>query len=224
MTISIAGFCETLGMTGVAITTSSISVGSRCPWVRAHAGAVATQNITDPTIGNEVLDLMQEGLDAVSALTQVMNQRPHAEYRQVTAVDYNGITADFSGSRILGTHSVARERHCVAAGNLLFSTGVPRAMVGTFSKNQQMHLAKRLVLSLEAGISAGGEEGPTHSAALLVAHDHPWPLVDLRVDWSDAPVNVLLDLWQRYEPQMQDYLNRAINPDDAPTYGVPGDP
>ena len=224
MTISIAGFCETLGMTGVAITTSSISVGSRCPWVRAHAGAVATQNITDPTIGNEVLDLMQEGLDAVSALTQVMNQRPHAEYRQVTAVDYNGITADFSGSRILGTHSVERARHCVAAGNLLSSTGVPKAMVGAFSKNQQMHLAKRLVLSLEAGINAGGEEGPTHSAALLVAHDHPWPLVDLRVDWSDAPVNVLHDLWQRYEPQMQDYLNRAINPDDAPTYGVPGDP
>ena len=224
MTISIAGFCETLGMIGIAITTSSISVGSRCPWVRAHAGAVATQNITDPTIGNEVLDLMQEGLDAVSALTQVMNQRPHAEYRQVTAVDYNGITADFSGSRILGTHSVAREPHCVAAGNLLSSTGVPKAMVGAFTKNQQMHLAKRLVLSLEAGIRAGGEEGPTHSAALLVAHDHRWPLVDLRVDWSDAPVNVLHDLWQRYEPQMQDYLNRAINPDDAPTYGVPGDP
>ena len=224
MTISIAGFCETLGMTGVAITTSSISVGSRCPWVRAHAGAVATQNITDPTIGNEVLDLMQEGLDAVSALTQVMNQRPHAEYRQVTAVDYNGITADVSGSRILGTHSVARERHCVAAGNLLSSTCVPKAMVGAFSKNQQMHLAKRLVISLEAGISAGGEEGPTHSAALLVAHDHPWPLVDLRVDWSNVPVSVLHDLWQRYEPQMQDYLNRAINPDNAPTYGVPGDP
>ncbi len=224
MTISIAGFCETLGMTGVAITASSISVGSRCPWVRAHAGAVATQNITDPTIGNEVLDLMQEGLDALSALTQVMNQRPHAEYRQVTVVDYNGITADFNGSRILGTHSVARERHCVAAGNLLSNTGVPKAMVGAFSKNQQMHLAKRLVLSLEAGISAGGEEGPTHSAALLVAHDHPWPLVDLRVDWSVAPVNVLHDLWQRYEPQMQDYLNRAINPDDAPTYRVPGDP
>ena len=96
MTISITGFCEFSSMTGVVITTSSISVGSRCTWARARAGAVATQNITDPTIGNEVLDLMQAGMDAVSTLTQVMNQRPHADYRQVTAVDYNGITADFS--------------------------------------------------------------------------------------------------------------------------------
>ncbi|MGY9013257.1 MAG: DUF1028 domain-containing protein, partial [Rhodobacterales bacterium] len=35
-------------MFGVAITTSSICVGSRCPHVRAGVGAVATQNITDP--------------------------------------------------------------------------------------------------------------------------------------------------------------------------------
>ena len=58
MTFSITGMCERTAMAGVAITTSSISVGSRCPWVRAGAGAVATQNVTDPSIGNEMLDLM----------------------------------------------------------------------------------------------------------------------------------------------------------------------
>jgi len=77
---------------------------------------------------------------------------------------------------------------------------------------------------LQAGIDAGGEEGDTHSGGLLVAHEQPWPLVDLRVDWTDdCPGQVLRDLWDRYEPEMQPYLTRALNPSDAPSYGVPGD-
>ena len=74
-----------------------------------------------------------------------------------------------------------------------------------------------------ASPEAGGEEGPTHSAALLVAGENAWPLVDLRVDWSEDPVGDLRDLWVRYEPQMNDYLDRALNPAVAPAYGVPGD-
>ena len=29
--------------------------------------------------------------------------------------------------------------------------------------------------------------------------------------------------WEVYEPQIEDYVTRAYNPDDAPSYGVPGD-
>ena len=61
MTFSIAGYCERTGMFGVAITTSSISVGSRCPHARAGVGAVATQNITDPNLANLVLNQMEQG-------------------------------------------------------------------------------------------------------------------------------------------------------------------
>ena len=50
MTFSITGHCSRTDMTGVAITTSSIAVGSRCPHARAGVGAVATQNITDPSL------------------------------------------------------------------------------------------------------------------------------------------------------------------------------
>ena len=45
MTFSVAGFCEKTGMVGVAISSSSICVASRCPWVRAGVGAASTQNI-----------------------------------------------------------------------------------------------------------------------------------------------------------------------------------
>ena len=223
MTFSIVGMCERTAMAGVAITTSSISVGSRCPWVRAGAGAVATQNVTDPSIGNEVLDLMAQGTDAPAALAAVMDGRPFAEYRQVTAVDLSGNIAERTGAEILGTHAVSHGVQCVAAGNLLSSTRVPGAMTEGFASHADLQLAERLLCALEAGVAAGGEEGPTQSAALLVAGENAWPLVDLRVDWSEDPVGDLRDLWVRYKPQMNDYLDRALNPAVAPAYGVPGD-
>ena len=223
MTFSVVGYCAQTGMTGVAITTSSISVGSRCPWVRAGVGAVTTQNVTDPRIGVEVLDLLSRGNSADDAIREVMLDRSYAEYRQVAAVDNEGRTAHFTGKNILGLHAISEGRHCVAAGNLLTSIEVPTAMAKTFETDLKNPLAERLLLALEAGIEAGGEEGPTHSAALLVAHQMSWPLVDLRVDWSERPVADLRLCWQIYEPQMDDYMIRALNPNLAPSYGVPGD-
>jgi hypothetical protein len=38
------------------------------------------------------------------------------------------------------------------------------------------------------------------------------------------PVAVLRDLWTDYQPQMEDYVTRALDPASAPAYGVPGDP
>jgi uncharacterized Ntn-hydrolase superfamily protein len=97
-------------------------------------------------------------------------------------------------------------------------------MVDSFSNNVNLHLAERLLVALQAGLDAGGEEGPVHSAGLKVSHQHSWPLVDLRVDWADDdPVSELVKLWRAYEPQMKDYNSRAIDPSQAPSYGVPGD-
>ena len=42
MTFSIAGRCTRTGMLGAVVTTSSMGVGSRCPWARAGVG---TQDI-----------------------------------------------------------------------------------------------------------------------------------------------------------------------------------
>ena len=224
MTFSIVGLCEKTKMAGVAITTSSIAVGSRCPWVRSKVGAVTTQNVTDPSIGNDVLDLMQEGHPSDEAIKMSLEKRQFIDYRQVAAVDINGNTASFTGSNILGNHAVAEGKHCIAAGNLLKKETLAETMIESFEKNQLMHLADRLLIALKNGIDHGGEEGPTHSAAILVSHEEKWPLVDLRIDWNDdCPVVKLINLWEDFKPQMNDYLLRAKNPSMAPSYGVPGD-
>ena len=224
MTFSIVGHCERTGMFGVAITTSSICVGARCPHVRAGVGAVATQNVTDPSLGPAILDALESGLDAKAALSHVTSNAEFLSYRQLTVVDKNGSTACHTGSNILGTNAESAGDHCYAAGNLLSTVEVPVAMTGAFAVNKEKHLAERLLLSLEAGLNSGGEEGDVHSAALLVADSMSFPLVDLRIDWMDEDaVDRLRLLWRHYEPQMLDYFTRAINPSDAPSYGVPGD-
>ena len=225
MTFSIAGRCAKSGAFGVAITTSSIAVGARCPHARAGVGAVATQNVTDPNLGPKLLDLMSQGLNARDSIDSIIRNQPFIEFRQLTAVDKNGNSASWSGKNILGTHSVSEQRDCVAAGNLLKSATLPKTMTDAFATHASQHLAERLLRALEAGLESGGEEGPVHSAALIVCHEQAFPLVSLRVDWDDEnPVRVLRRLWEDYKPQMGAYLQRAVDPTKAPSYGVPGDP
>lgn len=225
MTFSIAGRCASSGAFGVAITTSSIAVGARCPHARARVGAVATQNVTDPNLGPLLLDMMEKGHSAPEAIAAVVKDRPFIDYRQLTAVDAEGRSASWSGGNILGTYGVSEQTDCVAAGNMLKHDGIPRAMTDVFAANAGQHLAERLLRALEAGLASGGEEGPVHSAALIVHHEQPFPLVSLRVDWDDHdPVRTLRRLWEDYRPQMSAYLQRALDPAQAPNYGVPGNP
>lgn len=224
MTFSLTAYCPKTRMVGVAITTSSISVGSRCPWVRGRVGAVATQNVTLPSIGQDILELLEGGILPKAALDKVLKKDSFSAYRQVMVVDTQGRIAHFTGDKILGTNAVVVGNGCIAAGNLLSTKDVPRAMVSAFEAAGDQHLAERLLRALSAGIAAGGEVGPVHSAALLVASDLAWPLVNLRVDWEEnGPVERLRTLWDMYQPQMDEYVARALNPGAAPSYGVPGD-
>lgn len=86
------------------------------------------------------------------------------------------------------------------------------------------HLGCRLVAAMRAGLEAGGEAGPVRSAGLLVADRVPWPVADLRCDWTEAcPIEALEGLWALWRPQMDTYVGRALDPSAAPSFGVPGD-
>ena len=223
MTFSIVGRCAETGQLGIAISSSSIAVGARCPWLRPGVGAASTQNITLPALGERVLDQMENGLPCAVALDAALSTDTYSQYRQLTAIDHLGRTAHFSGSETLGTHNALAGEQCVGAGNMLASRAVIEALVQTF-ETCGGQLADRLIAAMQAAAAAGGEAGPVHSAALVVVGDHSWPIVDLRVDWADEdPIGKLAQLWAAYRPQMQDYLTRALDPTKAPSYGVPGD-
>lgn len=224
MTFSITARCARSGEFGIAVSSSSPAVAARCAHARAGAGAVATQNITDPTLGPKGLDLLARGLSATEALARLRAEAPHVEFRQLALVDLAGGTAAFSGARTLGLHRTVEGAGVVAAGNLLASPDVPARMVSAFLAAPDRPLGERLVLAMQAGVAAGGEEGPVHSAGLLVVRDVAWPVADLRVDWDETdPIGRLSDLWSLWAPQMDAYVTRALDPASAPAYGVPGD-
>jgi uncharacterized Ntn-hydrolase superfamily protein len=209
---------------GIAIASSSPAVAARCAHAQAGAGAVATQNVTDPALGPRMLAAMAAGASAADALASALQSTPYGEYRQLLAIGRDGPPAAHTGGRALGTHAFALGRDAAAAGNLLAGTGVPAAMLEAFGLAGGA-LAERLLQALRAGLAAGGEAGPVRSAGLLVVHEVSWPIIDLRVDWdAQDPVAALERLYAIYAPQVADYVDRAVNPTRAPSYGVPGDP
>ena len=224
MTFSIAARCSDTGMFGLAVSSSSPAVAARCAFARAGVGAVASQNITDPSLGPRILDSMAQGNSASDAIAQICSSTEHSEYRQLTAVDANGQSASYSGKKTLGIFGTASADNVSCAGNLLSSDQIPDVMMDAFI-TRSGHLADRLLLAMQAAVKAGGEAGPVHSAGLLLVDKVSWPVANLRIDWHEAasPIDELEKLWRIYSPQLDDYVTRALNPSSAPDYGVAGE-
>jgi uncharacterized Ntn-hydrolase superfamily protein len=224
MTFSIAARCASTGRFAVAVASSSPAVAARCAFARAGVGAVTTQNITDPRLGPQGLDLMALGADAEQVCAILRQAAPHIEYRQLTMIDRRGNTACFSGQRVLGIHAMAQGRDVVSAGNLLANTEVPAAIVAAFeASGVTVDLGQRVVDAMAAGLAAGGEAGPIRSCGMVMADAVAWNVADLRVDWHDAPLEELAWLWTVWQPQQAAYVTRALDPTSAPSYGVPGE-
>tara|TARA_R110002094_G_scaffold192245_4_gene166492 strand:+ start:2616 stop:3293 length:678 start_codon:yes stop_codon:yes gene_type:complete len=223
MTFSLVARCPDTGMFGIAISSSSPAVAARCAYTRAGVGAVASQNVTDPSLGPFTLDLMQGGKSAAEAIAGVRDQGRFVEYRQVLAVDNQGRTAVHSGPNSLGIWTQAQGQNVASGGNLLANEGVPQAIVDGYL-SVTGHIGDRLISALRAGLAAGGEAGPVHSAGMQIADKVSWPVADLRCDWTeDCPVEAVATAWEVYKPQLDAYIQRALDPREAPSYGVPGD-
>ncbi len=223
MTFSLVARCPESGQFGIAIASSSPAVAARCAYTRAGVGAVASQNVTDPRLGPRTLDLIEEGLSAPEAIARIVRESPFIDYRQVLAVDGAGGTAIHSGAQALGIWTQAQAENVAAGGNLLANDTVPQAMVDAFL-DAPGALGDRLIAAMRAGLAAGGEAGPIHSAGMQIADRLAWPAADLRCDWTeDCPIEAIAIAWKIYKPQMQAYIQRALDPRAAPSYGVPGD-
>lgn len=210
------------GAVGIAVTSSSPAVAARCIHLRPGVGGASSQNVTDPRLGAALLDELEAGLDARAAMARVVDGRALVEHRQLTVLGLHGEGAAYTGTGALGIHHDRVAPGVVAAGNLLAGPEVVDAVVDGFATSAG-ELEERLLAALEAGLAAGGEAGPLRSAGLAVVRDVPWRVTDLRVDWSEKPILALRELLEVWLPQRDDYVQRALDPAAAPSYGVPGD-
>jgi uncharacterized Ntn-hydrolase superfamily protein len=223
MTFSLAARDPATGAFGMVLSSSSPAVASRCLHLRPSVGAAASQNVTNPALGPRLLDLLQAGATAEGAIAQAVAEEPHPENRQLTVVDAAGHVAHFSGARTLGTHVAVTGNQAVAAGNMLAGAHVVQAMIDAYEASGAATFEERLLAGFLGGLAAGGEEGPVRSAGLAVVESVAWRVTDLRVDDADDPAAELSRLLALWLPQKLDYVTRALNPEAAPSYGVPGD-
>ena len=220
MTFSVAGHCPRTGMFGAAVSTSSLAVGSRCAWVRAGVGVALIQNYADPALGPQALQMLADGMDAAPTLDRLVEAAgPGRAWRQIMVLDSQGRTASHDGECCFEINGCVAAPHCIAGGNHLASAHVAPAIAAAFdAADSELHLGERLLLALEAGLAAGGEANPVRSAHLLVADRLAWPLIDLRVDLHERPIEELRRVWDAFAPQAAGFVARALDPAGAPMH------
>lgn len=158
MTFSIAARCARTGMHGLAVASSSPAVAARCSHVKAGAGAIGSQNITDPRLGLAGLEHLAAGRSADETLDLLIGQGGALiAYRQLTVVDSRGRTAAYSGANTLGIHAAAHGDGAVAAGNMLKHHGVPAAMMRCYEAGVALHLGERLAHRIDGDADDGRE-------------------------------------------------------------------
>ena len=93
MTFSIVAKCANTGQFGLAISSSSPAVAARCAFAKAGVGAVATQNVTNPSLGPMVLHHFESGLTAPEAVKASVADDSFPDFRQLLAIDKDGNTS-----------------------------------------------------------------------------------------------------------------------------------
>lgn len=212
MTFSFSALDRQTGMFGIAVASSSIAVGNRCPWARAGTGVIATQHRTDIRCGPLGLDLLDKGFSARETVDILVAGSEHPNLRQFAAVDRDGRTAFFNGPDIESIATAHQGEACVSVGNFMANDKVTEAMVRGYETAAGVPFVERLLASLDAGVAAGGETQPAMAASLLVVDKHAWPLVDLRVDFELDPVMRLRALWRSYEPIVDRFITQVLEP------------
>jgi uncharacterized Ntn-hydrolase superfamily protein len=165
MTFSLAARDRASGAFGVVICSSSPAVAARCVHLADGAGAVLSQNVTDPRLGPKLLGLLGAGASAAAAIAQVVASEPFTEFRQLIALDAGGGAAIHSGPSALGVVGQYAADGAAAAGNLLATAEVPRRLVEAWLAAGGP-VETRLLAAFAAAMAAGGEAGPVHSAGL----------------------------------------------------------
>ena len=217
MTFSIAALCRRTGEIGCALATSSTAAGGRAPFVAPGRGAVLSQARSDPALGLLGVKLLEAGRSAKEALSDMVASTPHSAWRQLAVVDQAGNVAHFTGSEPLAFRGARVGDAAIAIGNALANDEVVGAILKGFEAAPEQRLANRLLMALELGEREGGETYPLRSAAMKVARPNvPFPILDLRVDHSDNPIADLRRIWMEFDPMIEAYVTRALDPRNSP--------
>ena len=218
MTFTVVARDAKTGLLGIAQSTNPMSVGGRCPFIRANVGAVSTQAYTDPGLGPLAIELLALGHSPEKVLKELGETDAHFEYRQIGIVDRHGRSAVHSGGQCKTHTKAITGENYVVMGNMLVTDKVVPEMDRAWRETEGQLFEDRLLAAVVAGRAQGGDAGGHRSAALIVYDTETWARTDLRVDFipkragqPDA-VDALKDLLDHWRDMIPYYKVRPHNP------------
>ena len=203
-TFSIIAFDPATNDLGVGVQSRAFAAGAAVPYAKPGVGAVATQASANRSYGPKAIALLEQGLSPTEVVKRITDEDPGRDTRQVAVIDIKGRSAVYTGKRVIDRNSDpadtvhfgawaghATGRNFSVQGNTLASEAVVKAMAGAYERGTGS-MAERLMDSLDAGQSKGGDVRGMQSAGILVVRPLPpnseytvERIVDIRVD--DAP-------------------------------------
>jgi uncharacterized Ntn-hydrolase superfamily protein len=218
MTFTMVGRCDRTGVLGACLTSSPLTVASRCLFVKANVASVATQAYTDPALGTLAIHLLSQDYAPERVVQEMRVNDEWPEFRQHGIVDRNGRSAAYTGKTNLDWAGHITGKNFVAMGNYLVNDKVVEAMAKAFVDSAGEILEERLMRAIEAGKGAGGEKGGHLSSGLLVYGAESYARTDLRVDlYPSQPgqtgdaVDELRRVFNVYKTLIDYYVDRPRN-------------
>lgn len=203
-TYSIVARDTKTGEMGVGVQSHYFSVGSIVSWGESGVGVVATQSLVNVSFGLRGLELLKQGKSPKEALNILISEDEGRDVRQVAILDAQGKVATHTGPKcIINAGHIEGENFSVQA-NMMLTDKVWPAMAKSFESNANLPLAERIVKTMEAAESVGGDIRGKQSAAILIVGgkevENKWEdkIIDLRVEDNEEPVQELKRLLKLY--------------------------
>jgi uncharacterized Ntn-hydrolase superfamily protein len=190
---------------GVGVQSKFLAVGAAVPAAEPEVGALATQAWANLAYRPDGLALLRQGYSADDVVRTLVGADEGREHRQVGVVDAHGRAATYTGSECLEWAGGTTGAGYAAQGNILVSAATVEALATTFESSAGQPLAVRLLASLDAAESAGGDRRGRQSAALLVVRKDGGyggtddVAVDLRIDDHAEPIEELERIYRIHD-------------------------
>ena len=203
-TYSIVARDASTGEMGVGVQSHYFSVGSIVSWEESGVGVVATQSLVNASFGLRGLELLKQGKSPLESLDILIAADEGRDVRQVAILDAQGRVATHTGSKcIIHAGHITGDNFSVQA-NMMLTDKVWSAMAKSFESNANLPLAERIIKTMEAAETVGGDIRGKQSAAILIIGgkeaQNKWEdkIIDLGVEDHDEPVKELGRLVKLY--------------------------
>ncbi|RLE94386.1 MAG: DUF1028 domain-containing protein [Thermoprotei archaeon] len=183
---------------GIITVSGSIAVGSRVPYIKYPYCAVASQALTNPSLGPIIGELISRGSTAEQALNLAIKKDSYPQHRQVAVITLGLDKAAYTGSEAPQFRGEYLGEDFAVIGNYV-RKGVVEEAADAMRRNRKLNMLDRLIEAARRAHEVGGDMRGDRSAALIICGETEYSpyynkLLDLRVDFSRNPVEELIKI------------------------------